>query len=230
MAVILNYTTVDNLRDFTQFENIITTADLTLVDIISVAESIVDGICRQSFTKEAATKKVIDGTDLDILPLPKRLYALTTLEMDDYDYTDTVGVFLKYGNTHSSIQYDSGLAINERLRYLVTDTQQYGHFFVGGKGNVEITGDWGWPTVPEDIRIATNFVAERVALSWREGTRNETLKISSERLGDYQWRKESEVSQPKNTQTNWLKQVIGMPTQLLLSKYLWMPIGISVSS
>jgi len=214
-----NYITYEQLKDFTNFSEIKDMVETKLTDIIAVAEAVIHYVCGQSFDKDAAATKVINGNDMDVLWVPKRLYKVTTVTIDDLDMT--TWVLLKFGNKFSRLAYDQKESI--RIRVFKVESQRTGSFFTYGKDNVSILGDWGWSTVPEEVKTATKYIAERVALLEAD-TRSDTLGLISEQLGDYQYRKESKVSMPAEVKEDFVKRVVGRPAQFLLAPYVWEPI------
>ena len=219
-----DYITVAEFKAFTQYTSLSGLSDARITDLIDVAESAINYVCGQAFTKEVATTKIISGNNLDILPLPKRLYVLTTLEIDEFDFTTKVD--LRYTNQYTRLSYDR--RPNVRLRVYVALEQRTGKFFVYGKDNIEILGNWGWESVPNKISLATKFITERIGILYQD-TSGDVLKLTSEKLGDYQYKKESPISMPAGAIEDIVSKVVGTPTQMLLNPYLWSPITINIS-
>jgi len=129
------------------------TDDDILEDIINAVSAEIDKYCDRTFTSSSATK-YYDGVQDDLLV--DDLVSVTSLKLDmDGDHV--------YETTLSDSDYDL-LPYNESPKWLVklSESSSYGSFAEGKTKAVEITGMWGFSSVPEPVKQAAIIQSCRI--------------------------------------------------------------------
>lgn len=93
-----------------------------------IARNIIDSYCGQEFQPTIDNSNTFDAKGKDSLFLGGRLDSFSLVEMGGEDITDQVF-------------YD-------------TNTKLYLRRNEGFRGRVKVTGDWGWPFIPQNIELA----------------------------------------------------------------------------
>ncbi len=169
--------------------------------------------CKQEFDKkEEGVSKYFNGNDGDILDLYPRCYAVTAVADSSYTLTDLIN--LKYGNNFSYLEAEYEIT-DLGARYRVR-SGSFEKMFVLGSNNIKVTGNWGWPAVPDDIKnICMDLVARLVikGLDIREWM----SPFQSERTPDgYSYNKEIGTA-----------SILDYELKLKLDEYVYDLIGIS---
>lgn len=117
----------------------------------------------QTFDFEEATAKTFNGRGGRTVYLPKRLEALTTLEVSGSGLDETQVVLSpEYDALHVSATAGFG---NYYERALWSIQGEPALCFTYGIGTVTVTGDWGWETFPTAVRNAMRLDMEDQALA-----------------------------------------------------------------
>jgi len=144
--VVVPYTNAADLK--AEYPELDSKQDSEIYRKEKLARRIINTFCKQSFDFETGVAKKIEGTDSQKLLLPKRIYNLTSVVDDEgTDFTSEVEIYTDYHLRRKDIdtEYDERTNVlgipyfHERVYYY-------------------ITGDWGWPYVPEEIQRATNLL------------------------------------------------------------------------
>ena len=129
----MSYLTASEVKSLSSLSEVLELTDAKLTSFISRAETMINRKCRQDFNDEGLATKLYDGHDSDIIKLKGRLYSLTSVEIDDIDYTSDV--ILRYSNQSSYIIYKLE---STESRFYVAKYQIAGRFFPLGTENVAI--------------------------------------------------------------------------------------------
>lgn len=131
--------------------------DAALEDQIEAASRKIDKECDRFFFQLAATTKTYTATDGDYLSIDD-LVSVTTLATDaNGDRT--------YGTTWAVTDYDltPDNASADGMPYTaIVLSPRSAQWFPTIRKAVQITGTWGWPSVPDAIKTATLILAARL--------------------------------------------------------------------
>lgn len=176
----------------------------------------IEEFCNQSFELELDATKYVDGPGTGVLYLPKRLVNLTAIDVPDSALALS-DVALSATNDIISIRPDSIIG-NYYTNVLRELNDHLPLNFVWGRQNITITGDWGWSSVPDAVKIAIRRDMEDTALADSQGL--------SETIRAYRKMGVRDISQGNLRAT--MSGALGLSptTMLLLEPYVWMgPIG-----
>jgi len=147
---------------------------------IEDAKILIKRYCKQEFdVKEEGGTKYFNGNDSNVLDLFPRCYAITSVVDESSDFTSLVN--LKYGNNFSYLEaeYDvSDLGPRFRVR-----TDSFTKMFVLGSNNIQVTGNWGWAFIPDNIINVCKQLVERLIIK-RLDIREWMTPFKSERTSD----------------------------------------------
>lgn len=152
--------------------------------LISSADEYINSETLDDFSElQNGVAKVFDGSGSSIVLTNPKLSALSKLEyLSDYK-----------NDVWSECDLSSGIFTFGKGWVIVDSgwTQSYRTWFVGKTGrtvfpkglqNIRVTGDWGWNSVPAQIRLASATLAAQLSVKV-------SSELSSERLGDYSYTK-----------------------------------------
>jgi len=180
----MSWPTIAEIKTYSaDIPEIVASADSVITGKITDAKMFIKNHCKQEFDdpEEAGTTKYFNGDDSDVLDLFPRCTAITAVVDSSYDFTSLVN--LKYGNNHSYLEgeyptYDYGPRFIRRRNEDPTRK-----LFLLGSENIQVTGTWGWATVPEDIKNICMELVERLIMK-RLDIRQWMTPFKSERTGD----------------------------------------------
>ena len=180
----MSWPTVSECRAYSaDIPEIVASANSVITGKISDAKIFIKNHCKQEFDdpEEAGTTKYFNGNDTDLLDLFPRCTAITAVVDSSYDFTSLVN--LKYGDNFSYLEgeyptYDAGPRFIRR-RYEDPSRK----LFLLGSENIQVTGTWGWATVPEDIKNICMEIVERLIMK-RLDIRQWMTPFKSERVSD----------------------------------------------
>lgn len=209
------YPTVDECKAFSDgIVEVTGASDDAITGQINAAKNLIHIYCKQDFEEnDLETTKKFNGNDSDSIDLLPRCYSLTSVIDSGYDFTDIIE--LKYGNNYSYLEAIEN--INDLgPRYRLRDTQKlYNKTFVYGTNNIEVTGDWGWSSVPDDIKNICMELVERLMIK-RLDVRQYASPFSSERTPDgYSYQRDDKLS-----------AIFDFEIKIRMNKYVWQPISI----
>jgi hypothetical protein len=153
-------------------------ADSLITELTSLSESDQDALretsinaveefCNQSFTYAPATTYMLDGTGTGVLYLPRRLIRLTSIDIPESSISMSE---LVLNDINDRLIVHVGPT---SLGYYQTAIRELGDNwpmrFPVGAGNITVTGDWGWDSVPERVKIAIRKDMEDTALADANG-------------------------------------------------------------
>lgn len=118
----------------------------------------VEDYCGQAFTLVDKTVS-IDGQGGTELYLPERLEALTDAVLDGSGLT-ALDLVLSDDHDRLTVRRDVGWSYYERALWDANTLT-----FPSGKDTVHITGSWGWPLVPDAVKLAIRLDMEDQAIA-----------------------------------------------------------------
>lgn len=145
------------------------------------AERIVNAWTRQNFNK--ATKTIrMTGSGSRIQVLPERLAVLTTVKFLELDSGGKTIV--------SEEEVDD---VFNRFWYMIGEANfstprkrsKFGSF-PDMEDNIEVTGDFGYSTVPDEVRDATCLIVEKIIVDEASAVKKSGA-FKSEKIGDYSY-------------------------------------------
>jgi len=162
---------------------VVTSSDSVITGKIEDAKIFIKNHCKQEFDdpEAAGTTKYFNGNDSDVLDLFPRCTAVTAVVDSTYDFTGLVN--LKYSNNFSYLEADYpvyGYGPRYRVRDRLDPDRK---MFMLGSNNIQVTGTWGWASIPEDIISACKEIVERLIMK-RLDIRQWMTPFKSERTGD----------------------------------------------
>jgi len=209
------YVTKDQCKSFSSdIPEVANGTDDFLDARIIEAEFIIEYLTGQEFdSNETETEKTYDGNGKDILFLRKRLYTLDAFTIDDVSYVTEIA--LEYDVDFACIKLDIDEASENRMKFFYGWSK--GSFFPFATQNLGITGDWGWSSIPEEIKTLCKKLVENLAIN-RKNIRTVISPFMSERIGDYQYTRQSAEALQKRLI---LDGVLDSQSLLYINKYLW---------
>lgn len=127
------------------------------------AVSSIEEYTGQTFDFEPAATKAFDGSGDRFVYLPKRLEALTDLQVS-YSSLAAADVELNEDKTKLVVSSNAGIR-NYYERAIVRVQDNPSLLFTAGTASVRVTGDWGWSVFPEPVREALRLDMEDQALA-----------------------------------------------------------------
>jgi hypothetical protein len=157
MAIVNGYTTLEALKGRLGSGGNTDANDAKLEQIIEAASREIDGLCNRHFYPATAATRIFTAEWGDMVFIDD-LTALTTLETDDlgnrtYSTTWTANDYdLEPYNAAQLGRPYTGIMVNPNSVLAFPRTRR----------GVRITGDWGWPSIPEPIAEACLMIAVRL--------------------------------------------------------------------
>lgn len=158
--------------------------DAYLDAVILRAESLIKNWTEQDFTSELAVTKLENGNGASSFWLNKRLYAVTALIVDTSVLTDFV--YLEFGDNFSTLKFDPDPSY--AYRSYRSYKSNYTYSFSYGVDNISIKGDWGWASIPDEMKVLDKMLVERLCIA-DANNRITASPFMSERIGDYSYSK-----------------------------------------
>lgn len=182
---------------------------------IEDAKILIKNHCKQEFDNPEIDKtKYFDGDDSDVLDLFPRCTIVTAVVDNSYDFTSLVN--LKYSNNFSYLEaeYPSyGYGPRFRVKSRLDPNKK---MFMLGSNNIQVTGTWGWPAIPEDIINICKEIVERLIIK-RLDIGQWMTPFKSERVSDgYSY-----------TKAEGLSSILDYELATKLDKYIYDLINIS---
>ena len=177
------YATPENCKDFSPIVSSAGKTDPQLVALIVRADFIIDAFTKQTFEKETKTLRVT-GSGSRMLILPERLAVLTKLTFLDLDEGGTVvlsseevkDVFNKFWYLIAEANFSTP---RTRPRFGV---------FLKREDNIEIEGDWGYSTVPAEVKNSSCLMVEKTIVE-ENSKKSKSSTFKEEDIGDYSYKK-----------------------------------------
>jgi hypothetical protein len=149
------YTTLAALKTRLRLED--AADDANLQAAIDAAEQIIDGWCRRTFGQTGPSARRFTAQDPTIVVIDDAV-SVTQVKVD----RDGDGTFEETLTGWDLWPYDAA-----SVGRPYTQVRLLAGTFPAGNGAVQVTGTWGWPTVPSAVKLATEIQA---AVLWRQGT------------------------------------------------------------
>ena len=177
------YTTATECKAFSSLAEVAAKTDLQLDALIARAEKIINAFTRQNFN--AAVKIIrISGTGSRMLMLPERLAIKTKVDFLELD--DGGDVVLN--------RFEIKDVFN-RTWYLISDftfdiprTRAAFGRFPSTEDNIEVTGTWGYASVPAEVKDATCSIVEKIVAEEKDIKAKSSI-FKREDIGDYEYEK-----------------------------------------
>lgn len=158
MAITNGYCTLAEVKAACRIDN--ATSDTLLENVIEGASRRIDGYCGRFFYQVANTAIKFYPTTEFVCPLPDLASSNVTVRTDD----DGTGA---YATLWSAGQYrleptDTVLQNRPYTRIITTGIRTFPLFSYPPEPALQITGTWGWPSIPDDIREACVLLSMRM--------------------------------------------------------------------
>jgi hypothetical protein len=148
--VVVPYTTASEFRDY--FPELSDKSNEEIYRKEKLARKIIDAYAGQTFDFETATTKIVNGEDSNTLYLPRRIYELTSVSIDNTD--DITTEVELYNDFWIRPVYNFvPRRYTEIKRGIIDETYYFG---LGVRYYVK--GEWGWEYVPEEIQHACRLL------------------------------------------------------------------------
>lgn len=197
LYVVTPYVTMQTLRKNKKLD-IYTNEQLRSQERV-VAE-IIDAFCNQSFNFEPETSKTAFGKDSDFLWLPKRLVALSSVEVLDrpvrIEQDEIVGEGPPLDITNRVVlDEDNRWRIRRRRGVRETGLDPLYDRSLFKEGAVyQVTGDWGYRGVPREVSKAAEILVDRY---FADDSKYRDVYINNIRAGN--WRMEFKLTGDETT-------------------------------
>jgi hypothetical protein len=186
----MSYASAADVKAYSAVAEVLAKSDADLAKFVSRAERLINAFTRQNFNKSASKKILVDGTGSQRLPLPERIVTLSQmrfLEVSDggaiIDASLVVtDVFINKGWV--LIAGDEDVYLRRRIGKNYSDDG--GIIFPLGKQNIELTGEFGYATVPDEVKDATCAIVERMIVNEASAKAKQSV-FKSESIGDYSY-------------------------------------------
>lgn len=130
--------------------------------ILQAVSRMVDGHCRRMFGQTASQARTFDGGEAGRLIVPD-LVSVTSVKTDEdgdqvYERTWSTGDYELY-------PYNAALEYPPRPYTSINVSSATGtndYYFPYGQRCIEVTGVWGWPEIPPDVREVVLLEAGRM--------------------------------------------------------------------
>jgi len=157
MAITNGYCTLNELKAALRITD--NTDNTLLENCIEAASRRIDGYCGRYFYQQNATVKIFARNELQVF-LRDDLVSVTTLKTDnagDMTFSTTWTA-----NTDYALEpYNADLLDIPYYRITAVGGKTFPFFVVPALPGVEVTGVWGYPAVPDDVREACVLLAAR---------------------------------------------------------------------
>lgn len=156
------YLTLEELRSYVGVSGAVDTADLD--DVLTAASRMVDRYCGRHFYQATAEAREFDvdpdGYTITLGPF-NDLVSLTTFAYDNNDDGTYESTITATGYQLINPQQGQAPATwpYTQVRVLSTVVLPYAPTALGRVGLVRLTGTWGWPAVPPEVKQATRILA-----------------------------------------------------------------------
>lgn len=194
------YLTVEELKEKTNIEEIKNYEDdVFLENLIIFCSYVIDSHVGYTFEKEENLTLYVDGEGDSKIYLPKRIFNLIEVKDIDTNYV-----------------YN----IND-IR-IINDGQSLFHkndIFPQGYENIQVTGDYGFEQVPEDIKYCTLVLCHSYfyILNDVDILRNQASPFKSEKIGDYSYELKDKINKVTGETTSETGNLI---VDQILQKYV----------
>jgi len=157
MAITNGYCTLSELKAALR---IVDNVDNTLLEnSIEGASRRIDSYCGRYFYQQTKTVKIFARNELQVF-LRDDLVSITTLNTDDAGNQTFSGTWT--ANTDYALEpYNADLLGIPYYRVTAVGGKTFPFFIAPPLPGVRITGVWGYPTVPDDVREACVLLAAR---------------------------------------------------------------------
>lgn len=157
MAITNGYCTLTELKAALRITD--NTDNTLLENAIEGASRRIDGYCGRYFYQQNATVKLFARNELQVF-LRDDLVSITTLNTDDAG-NQTFSTTWTAGTDYALEPYDGALLGIPYYRITAVGGKTFPFFTVPPMPGVRVTGVWGYPSTPDDVREACVLLAAR---------------------------------------------------------------------
>jgi len=206
-----NYVTATELKAFSAVASLIALSDAAVDKLIVRAMRMIDAYCGQTFSLSTSEIEYVNGSGSTIQKLSRRLVTLSLLRFLDIQNGDEIVSAIEIEDVFNKNWWLEAGDDKVPLRNRIGKDYNNGLLcFPEGSNNIEITGTWGYATVPDEVKDATCLTVETIYASQQSaGVMSNGFK--SEDIGDYSYDK-GDMNPDRN-------RLILPEAQLLLAKY-----------
>lgn len=161
MAILNGYITLDEARSYVGRQSSVDPAELE--DVVTSASRLIDRHCGRHFYSktEARTFEVDDLCELHFGPF-NDLTTLTTLKTDaagDGTYETTISA-----SSYQLEPFNAAVRAEPYLEVWLLGTTQFPAPVYGAREDlIQITGVWGWPSVPAEVKQACRIITAEIS-------------------------------------------------------------------
>lgn len=190
-----NYVTAAEVRTFSSVATLDALTDGQIDALVVRAQRIIDAYCQQTFAlSSAGVIEKVNGSGSTIQKLSRRLVTLSLLRFLDIQNGDEVVSALEIEDVFNKNWWleagDEKVPLRNRIG---KDYQNNRLCFPEGTNNIEITGTWGYSTVPDEVKDATCMVVESIFANQQSaGVMSNGFK--REVIGDYEYEKDGSAT------------------------------------
>ena len=146
--VVVPYTSAQEVRDM--YPDLASKSNEEIYRKEQIARRIINVYCNQSFDFEKAVTKIVYGKSANVLLLPRKLYTITSVKVDDTDdVTSDIEIYNEEWLKPTWVTTTTMKFVD--IKRGITEPS---HYFREGE-KYYVKGDWGWEYVPENIRLAS---------------------------------------------------------------------------
>lgn len=195
------YLSVNELKEknvIDEIKNAVAEDDNRLQFLLDYCSSLIDAYVGFSFVKEEDKTIYVDGEGRNKIALPKRIYNIISVRNTD-----------GYSYINSTLRI-----VGERQRHILNTYET----FHEGFDNIEVRGDFGWDTVPEDVINCLIVLCNGNynILNDAEKMESSSGPFESEKIGDYSYSLKKQIN---NVTGELLRSTGNINVDQILDKY-----------
>ena len=163
MPLQIDYTDASTVQAYLNRDSSFSGGETTFVaSLISATSRWIDGYCNLSFGSETATTHTFDAAN-DVISLSPSLRAATTLTVDGVAWASDQYYIPRVGMGGASDVGPFAMLILRPYNHVLDFQRAYywTTYFFPNKRAVAITGDWGFASVPSEIKHAASILTAR---------------------------------------------------------------------
>lgn len=185
--------------------------DPELEAFIARAEIIVNAWTRQRFDLSISKSIRVTGSGSRRLVLPERLAVLVKVDFLDLDDGGTIVL----ARTEVKDIFNKGWYLIAEGNFQTPRARKDFGSFPDQEENIEVTGQFGYASVPEEVKNATCFVVEKTVFN--QGEKSSLSDLKSERIGDYMYVKQDVGEQTPKQE---IARLIPAEARLILRQFM----------
>ena len=195
------YLSVNELKEknvIDEIKNAVAEDDNRLQFLLDYCSSLIDAYVGFSFVKEEDKTIYVDGEGRNKIALPKRIYNIISVRNTD-----------GYSYINSTLRI-----VGERQKHILNTYETFSEGF----DNIEVRGDFGWDTVPEDVINCLIVLCNGNynILNDAETMEHSSGPFESEKIGDYSYSLKKQIN---NVTGELLRSTGNINVDQILDKY-----------